>query len=345
MLTSCKQVNISSEVVGANTPNNLKLKCPKEDIIASKEEGDEIKYLYNSKVEVTKDKDEAIEMRTKNAKFFKKSDTEIVARIYGGEPFYKQGEKWYQTETATTTKTEFDKQTKLSWIDKLLGKEAIADTIYSGAGDGQVSSTNADWDTCHDATSGSADYTFHSGTSASKYQVGSYRVHRLFLPFDTSSIASDATILSTTLNLYVSSQGYYGSNLFSLVQTDQPDNTVLGINDFNNCGSVNNPTEGSDSRTSITSTGWKSWTLNATGLGWTKKNGEAPSCGATNGWTCLGIRDGVSDCDDVACVDSSQESSADFLLSEEDGTASDPYLEITYTVPSTAPDTDFMQIE
>lgn len=186
----------------------------------------------------------------------------------------------------------------------------------------------------HDTSSGSnVDYT-----STIDNAVGvsnGYNFYRLFLPFNTSSIPSDASITSATLNVYgnfKSNTDDDGDDWINVIQTSQASETTLATADFDQAGAINNPTEGATriDLGSLSASGYNVWTLDSTGRGWIKKSGETANCGASTGWTCLGLREGHDAID-------SPVSGNNYLLinsSEFVGTAFDPYLDITYSIPS-----------
>jgi len=194
-------------------------------------------------------------------------------------------------------------------------------SYYSGNGDGWVRYYGcSNWDTCHDATEGTQNNYTDTRIYVKAEQLsegGNYDLIRAFLPFDTSGLPDDADIAAATLHFHI----YQiltndGTNYLALVQTTQSSTSELTNGDFDQCGAVNNPTEGA-SRLEVTSTGWHEWELNSTGLGWISKTG----------WTKLGIRSGNLDCDDVVPTYGSQGLNLNFYSSESDY---DPYLEVTY---------------
>jgi hypothetical protein len=110
-------------------------------------------------------------------------------------------------------------------------------------------------------------------------------------------------------------------------ETTQADPTTLAGTDINDCGAVDNPTEGA-TRIDLSSLGgneWVVWTLNATGRGWIKKSGTGAGA-----YTRLGLREG-HDCIDSAVDVDGTYNGFTARLSEYTGTGSDPYLEVTYT--------------
>jgi hypothetical protein len=135
-------------------------------------------------------------------------------------------------------------------------------------GDG-YSSVNgqATWAGARDAATG--DDAPYTGTVIYIYgdKVGdNYYVSRGFVPFNTSALTDDATVVSATLTFYVSAFPAISRN-FHAVQTSQASTTQLITSDFNNLAFV------SGGSTTVNSTGSKVITLNATGLSWISKTG------------------------------------------------------------------------
>lgn len=340
-------------VIPNNIPEHLQLKVPKDKILFSRDvQGTEIKeYLYISDKKVPQaiynGKTEVVEKRTKNAQFFLKEKRgkveEWQGRFYAGEPFYKDDNEWFQTETATTTKEAFEEQTKIRFLERLFFPKALADTdpFYTGAGDGYVFNSSAgqpsqaNWDTAHDNTTGAAaeDGVGLAHLAATELWGADnlIRIYRGFLPIDTSGLGADAIVTAAVLKLYiVSKQDAYngdGYDYMAIVQTDQPNSAVLTTADFNNCGATNNPDKGSaDIDISGMPTGsYQDFTLNLTGRGWIEIEGT----------TMLGIREGhdIQDNFPGDPGEVNKYSRIKIYFSEQGGTSEDPYLEITYTLP------------
>ena len=345
--------------------DDLKLKAPKDKIL-SVQEIDDVrcdsdgancvnmgkieKYQYVSDVEVPpttyQGLQEDITQRTSNAQFFKQGEDEDqeqwVARFYPQQPFYKDENqnKWFQTETATTSIVAFASQTKLSFWEKLLGKRALADTFYAGAGDGNCfySVDPATWAVAHaSSTCSTVNYTgaaFNIEAGGRLIGATGFRIYRGFIPFNTSAIPSNAIISSSTFYLYVdgvADNDNDGDDWVAVVQTSQADSASLVIEDFDQCGAVTNPTEGSNrvDITNITASKYQSWTLNSTGRGWIKRRGEISNCGTTAGVTCLGIREGHDAIDSAYAVALYTNITA--IASEQAGTVNDPYLTVSYS--------------
>lgn len=192
-------------------------------------------------------------------------------------------------------------------------------------GDGPVTSDSASWDTAHDAATGSSSGgALTSGVVCGTQESGgSYYIIRGFLPFDTSDLPADASISSAVLRVYVNSKSSGdndGDDWINVVQTSQASPTSIGTADFDQCGAINNPTEGA-TRADISSldipTGdWLEMSLNATGISWI----------STSGYTLLGLREG-HDCVDSPIANSTNNNiNIDF-----NGGTNPPELVITYT--------------
>jgi len=233
------------------------------------------------------------------------------------------------------------------YLTKIINKEFLEEanypvftddtmSYYAGEGDGYVKKGySAGWDAVHNATAGTADYTdslepIYVGESQA--QVGYYQIYRVFYPIDTSGLDDLATLNSATFYFWmVSRQGNDndGKDYLTLVQTSQESNTSLTANDFNNCGSTHDAIEGIDSGDRIdisdlsaTPERYLSFDLNSGGIEWV----------SLDGYTLLGMRQGHDIEDHVIINDTNNYVVTTF--SEYAG-SQDPYLEVTYTVPTT----------
>ncbi len=299
---------------------------------------------------------EDISKRSMNSQTFLKSvqqvsgsqvNREYVSKIYAAPVWKKEGDKWYRIETATTTKTAFFKQTRLTLLDRakgLLGRQAMADTYYASSGDGYAyTQTDGDWAGAHDATSATVvNYTATTSQAFTEeynfFNTYTY-VGRSFLTFDTSVITNSMTIVSATLNVYVVDAydaDNDGQDYMNVVQTDQPSSSALTAADFDNCGSTTNPVIGAAAvdLTGVSSSTYLAFTLNSTGRGWIKRSGETSNCGTAAGVTCLGLREG-HDIENSPILGSifASTNGLYYSASEETGTSQDPYLSITYISP------------
>ncbi|MFA6215857.1 MAG: hypothetical protein WC768_04795 [Patescibacteria group bacterium] len=349
----------------AGLPENNLLKAPKEKIIdyetitaensngLKKDASAVVKYRYLSAktvpAETYRGLKEDLSKRTDNSQTFLKStkpisttlqQNEYITKFYTGSTFQKSGKEWHQIETATTTPAAFARQTSLTILDRakeLLGQKVLADTFYSGAGDGEVDFVDYDtiysWTIAHDASVGTgAYYTGYDYISTGAGEGISSRTafYRAFFPFDTSLLPDDAIIASATLNLYIWSNNLRNDSygFITVIQTTQDSNLVLATSDYSKCGAISNPTEGVDAANRLSQAGvnlnnYNSFPLNATGISWISKTG----------YTKLGVREGH----DVLNIPTGfPVSYASTYASERTGTSQDPYLDVTYTIITNA---------
>lgn len=307
---------------------------------------------------------EVIEMRTESSYtrqigFENKGTSEenIILELvsYPQKTFVVENGVWYYAKYDEISKDIFYKAKKKKLHSKLFINVAYADytttkLFYSGAGDGSVGKFGfGTWAGIHNSTTGLSATSI--GTTMSvlarliyDFELGdSVTINRAFLPFDTSSIPASASISSATLNMYVTAKvntDNDGTDYVTVVQTSQSDHTTLTTADYNQCGSVSNPIEGIaiDQRkdiTSISTSAYISFTLNSTGMGWIKKNGESSNCSSTDGVSCFGLREGHDAINTPIATD--KFNSVTMSTSEETGTSQDPYLSVTYKVLNFAP--------
>jgi len=201
---------------------------------------------------------------------------------------------------------------------------------YVGAGDGVVQMSDSDWDTAHDAATGSSAAPTGSVTYLGVYHSDDvYYYYRGFCPVDTSGIPNAATISAAVYYFYISTiynTDNDGQDYYVIVgETTQDSDDTLITADFNTCGAVDDPTQGSDTKDigNLTDDQYNTLDFNATGLGWIDKEGT----------TLIGIREG-HDCEDDAIGDG-LDNTIEVRWSEFANTGSDPYLKITYTTGET----------
>lgn len=318
-----EEVRIVESVLGK--PERVKYTIPEH-----------IVYLYISNTEVPVAKGETFSKRTYNTQFFKVGKPKNrmqkwTAKVYVGNPFYKEDNKWYQTETSTITVEEFEGRSFWDW---LFGRFAMASdfSTYSLAGDGTLDfqGDGHTWNEVHNAAVASNIYstaTAHVWTYLTVL-TDDFSVARMFLPFDTAGLPDEEDIGSATVNIWVT--GVYdnrGDDFAIVGPTTQLFTFMLFATDYPKCSGVHTGdspplVEGSDRFTVTVDDAWKSISLDATGLGWVNKTG----------YTLLGIRE-EHDLDDAG---PGQPYVYGFQIrtSEYAGTDYDPYLSIDYEVES-----------
>ena len=108
--------------------------------------------------------------------------------------------------------------------------------------------------------------------------------------FDTSDLPDGAVVASGTIQLYVNSTlngDNDGEDFLSIVQTTQATDNSIITADYDQCGSISNPTEGVDVGErkdigAISTSAYLPFNLNSTGISWINKTG----------YTKLGVREG-----------------------------------------------------
>jgi len=225
----------------------------------------------------------------------------------------------------------------LLWADTLT---AYPDPTNAGptTTDGYVESNYSTWDLTHDATDGQGSFGFGSGLNSQGTQLraqtgpvqafGYFHASRSFVLFATSALTSGATITAATLSLWptIKDNGDNdGDDWINVVQSSPSSNTAIVNGDFDQCGAINNPTEGATriDVSGISTGAYTDWTLDATGQGWISKTGV----------TKLGFREG-HDCIDSVPVGGTGVLSGIYTSSADNtGTSQDPKLVVTYTPP------------
>lgn len=240
--------------------------------------------------------EEIVSQRTAHARTFKTDNPEtFVTEIISGAPqYYKDANGlWWQANYATIPLKNFENLPKspsfgqhqlngpFAFIREFI-REVFAATnhpFYPDPGstvDGYVQHCWAtdDWDTCHNATSGTlVDYTVTADDQPyTGIDEGNYCVSRSFYLFDTSSIDDEDVIDSATLSLY-----------WDGVQISNPDNTSVGVIQTNPASTTALTTADYDAITlafvsdtinlDSYSSGYNVWTLDATGTAAIDKTG------------------------------------------------------------------------
>ena len=249
---------------------------------------------------------------------------------------------WDSDGQAINGRLEFYSEGSNHYYRKIVPKEFLATATYpvytdatttflAGTGDGWVQKKNSpNWDITHDAASGSkVDYTLGSTflARAGITSDGDYIITRGFLPFDTSSLPDTASISAAVLDLYITgleNGDNDGDDFIVVVQAAQSSTSSLVLDDYDQCGAVNSPNEGSsryDVTTDFVDDAYNSLILNLTGLGWI----------STTGWTKLGLREGHDVLDHPYVGANGTKNRIAGRFADYAGTNFDPKLAITYT--------------
>ncbi len=252
------------------------------------------------------------------------------------------GERWHTVEYGEDTQENFLAKTRpsvASRIARAIIPPTYAVTIYSHSGDGHIGAFAEDWFDTRNSVDGivndEADCVPSPCTVVGAFdEFPPYGVFRAFVPFDTSSIPSGATIAAASLNVYITflqNDDNDGNDFLTIVRSSQVNYASLATTDFNNIAF----SEGIDSGqrkdlTGLATSAYLSFSLNSTGMGWIAKSGQASNCHAsTLGITCLAVLGGNDFLDHAPAPGAFN--STGWYPSERTGTSEDPYLDITYT--------------
>ncbi len=218
----------------------------------------------------------------------------------------------------------------VSWLETAIYpvRTDLTLTVYSHSADGYVErDMHESWSTTRGHSEGQR---FHTLTYINLQSGLDYYISRAFLTFDTSSVPDGATVSSAKLWIrpYLKwNNDNDGKDFITVIQSNQQSATTLSGEDYNDCGSLNNPTEGINTSerkdiTSISTSTYLSLTLNSTGIGWIDKTGYTKLC----------MREGHDVLDEQPDSDNYVR-----FYTQENGTSTQPYLEIVYNTTPTAP--------
>lgn len=294
----------------------------------------------------------------------------------GKGSYFRNATVWDSAQNSQPVDIELYEKGNKIFLRKTVSKEFLeksvfpvytdhATTFFSGSGDGQANANDdvTDWTLIHDGGGTAASATATSIPARSKrttVPVTQILIVRAFIPFNTSGLTG--TISSATINLYgivfsAITIDDDDNNFAVIVQTTQNDPNTVVLGDYQRCGAIDNPTEGSNRIDNVSEwvTGaYNTFTLNATGLGWILRSSGDPipwrfhslSSGLpfiftsiTSGipvrfhsrggtvYSRFGVREGHDALDDPLAGNT--ESTVFFSTSEETGTGQDPYLDVT----------------
>jgi hypothetical protein len=210
---------------------------------------------------------------------------------------------WRELKNATTTESAWNLRplTLAQKIEDVVMPVAHADFILA-AGAGEVrrqTSGSCSFAPVRSAAAGTAIGTGLVGVELINGAVGGTSdcepsVFRSFLPFDTSSIPSGFPITSASIPIGYSEMydDEGGAVVALLTTTSQTTHTALALADFSKIATTTQVNTGATDLTlSFTPPpgGTHTYDIAAGSLSVIKRSGEASTCSATNGITCLGM--------------------------------------------------------
>lgn len=269
----------------------------------------------------------------------KVSDTDYKLTAYSGINFIREGADWFQIEYATSTVRELSRAQAPTYGVKRVFAQTTDSFSTDGTVDGEIRVfiANSDFATLRAQTSGTANSTQTNGdavdldadSGTDDYDI----LSRAFFVFDTDSIPDDATISAVDFKLTsnwtdnsLETRASLGETPIHVAGATNASSTALVATDFDNVLTT------SFASLLIFDT-WSTSTqntfsFNASGISYINKTGTT-SLSAQLGW----------DLDNNYTGTWANELDTQYGIrySEYTGTASDPVLEVTYTVPNTTP--------
>lgn len=190
------------------------------------------------------------------------------------------------------------------------------DTIYTGSGDGRIEASGT-WATIHAAATGTA---YNGGTGGFDCASMVAYIDRLYFPTDTSSIDDLAVVSAASFFVYGDDGAGVDTDTTSaeLVQTSQASTSTLVDADYDNLTFASG---GTKTFASWNGAGYNEIALDATGRSWI----------SLSGYTMLGMITGR----DLSNTVPTGNNWVSVSYSEKTGSSKDPYMSITYTIPST----------
>lgn len=264
------------------------------------------------------------------------TDKTIKIGEQGKESYFRNAWLWDSGELRQPVDIELYVQGNKTYLRKTIKADVLEKAVYplytdhptsyyAGVGDGHVTNGTVDWDTIHNATTGTSASSTFAWVEASNVIT----IRRTFFPIDTSGIADGDTITAAILYLYCNTKinsDNDGQDYINIVQTSQANPTVLAVADYDKCGSVHTPSTGATAIDigDIATSSYNAFTLNETGRSWIDK------VNANN--TLLGAREG-HDLEDAPAAAQNQ---VKFITSEDTSGTKDPYLDVTVSASTSA---------
>ena len=210
----------------------------------------------------------------------------------------------------------------------------------NGLWDFNSSVTSGNWNTVHDMSASNRD----QGDDYDRLELGHLRTNasskflwiRNYILFDTSAIndthAASAATLSFVLKVAYDRSSAGSSSISPttnvLVQSSPASSTNIVKDDWDQCGAINDPDEGTDTRfdpySDWTVDSYNDITLNDTGLSWIDVGGV----------TKFGIRNTIDALDDYPGTNK-HSNHGDVASADASGTSEDPKLTVTHAIPTT----------
>ena len=285
---------------------------------------------------------------------------ETVKTTFLSKPsFYEKEGKWKSIEYATTTSEIFSMSGAIPYIKKrelverLVPGSPVFATVSTFYPDPNVETNSVDghiWCTSNTDSGAATDWTnaltcvggatavatdstspvivyssvfFNNSGTPDFIVTSSGDISRAVLLFNTASLPDNATIISATLGLYVTSTqdtDNDGNDTITPVSATPASNTALSTSDYNSFGTTAYAT--AIDITSITTSAYNTFTFNGTGI----------AAITLTGVSKFGVREGHDLVNNRPANNTGLR--VEFSSAEASGTSQDPKFDVTYTTES-----------
>jgi len=346
LLSGCTKL---PEVGGGATniiADNLKLKVSKDKILESRNINWKVKNLdgsfknkgliksYDYITDKKVDGKFIFHGKFSGRKIVEEKGNEITEFNYGCDEFYKDvnGDIYEIEHGATTTIEAFNEQTKITLLNKIkqfFGRKALATDYYSSGGNGWVGGYNSvsPWATLRAANGNYAVAAPTEDWVIDIYTTGSGNITNIIRGLFSADTSGAGTITAASLNVYVTNHtNTFPETSYLRIATGTLGNTA-SISEADYQNNVNNNTAvATDVETvgGLTNSQYNSIPLT---------NLEAIN---KTGFTVLVLKSKFDADNSPPTLTNSARQDIQIRFSGYTGTNYDPYLSVTYTLPSTA---------
>lgn len=311
------------------------LRCDNEDTNNCSDFGEIMEYFYvlaekSKEVNIKIKGKEYSEIRRTNNAVVVKENTQLLGAqdayseeiyLFYGLGFYYENGGWYDVEYATTTIEAYSEQTATSTTEKIISlifNNTFADTFFPYTnGDNSEYADAGNWQTRHDATSGTARSGNTCYVQSSQDSSGAGTVERAQLAFDTSSLSDTCVISDVTLSL--NGDWERNNSRYWNVFSENGDDTTPDGDDYNDCGTTAYATNIVDPNWDTAAGRNNVFTFNATGKAAVSLTGASFFC----------IREARYDAPNSAPPQDTTYDGIAFASVRTTGTGDDPLLTVT----------------
>lgn len=245
--------------VGGDIPDNLKLKVPKSNVLASATQDRITMYSYYLEETVPTEENEVA--RTENSYTVKNGD-KYAAKFFPSQKFVKKNGDWHEVRYATTSYDAFKQQT-LGWFHN-----ALADTFNPNTGNDSM------YNGCYETYAGAHDASASSIVRNTTWFIiqhscvdyACWSIERAIINFDTSGLPDSASVTSATLQLYNQGVTSNTNDTYIIFGNSGASATQVVVGDFDQIANTDYSNAISGETMEAGGAGYYTWTFNAAGI-------------------------------------------------------------------------------